>query len=190
MRTLRNQTNKQTSFQTLLKLSRHPPAGSGFCQGHLVLNIEAKEIFCIAKNTIFIGDCDKVLTTTEATKKRFYDNFVNLSKHGFTILTYKLQWRRNISFITSISKPVRETLVNMFSQLLLTSKPSSQFSSSTSRPFKQSSYSASKDFSQFSFSTSKPSTQFQISKGLREDFMHIFKTSLLYNDVSNLHLSR
>ena len=82
-----------------------PPAGRGVCQNYSFKNNETIVSFCRPKNIIFINNYSSFLTANGAPKKRFYGDFLSITKLGFSVLAKNIKWRRNSSSINSPSNP-------------------------------------------------------------------------------------
>ena len=117
-----------------------PPAGRGVCQNYSFKNNETIESFCKSKNIIFINNYSSFLTANGAPKKRFYGDFLSITKLGFSVLLAKnIKWRRNSSSINSPSNPSPINSIKLAKLVPTTSKPTnnSQISKELREAFMQ-----------------------------------------------------
>ena len=100
-----------------------PPAGRGVCQNYSFKNNETIESFCKSKNIIFINNYSSFLTANGAPKKRFYGDFLSITKLGFSVLAKNIKWRRNSSSVNSPSNPPPVNSIKLAKLVPSTSKP-------------------------------------------------------------------
>ena len=75
------------------------------CQNYSFKNNETIESFCKSKSRSFINNYSSFLTANGAPKKRFYRDFLSITKLGFSVLAKNIKWRRNSFTINSPSNP-------------------------------------------------------------------------------------
>ena len=116
-----------------------PRAGRGVCQNYSFKNNETIESFCKSKNIIFINNYSSFLTANGAPQKRFYGDFLSITKLGFSVLAKKIKWRRNSSSINCASNPSPVNSIKLAKLASSTSKPTnnSQISKELREAFMQ-----------------------------------------------------
>ena len=116
-----------------------PPAGRGVCQNYSFKNNETIDSFCKCKNIIFINNYSNFLIVNGAPKKRFYGDFLSITKLGFSVLAKNIKWRRNSSSINSASNPSPVNSIKLAKLAPSTSKPynNSQISKELREAFMQ-----------------------------------------------------
>ena len=82
-----------------------PPAGRSVWQNYSFKNNETVESFYKSKNIIFMNNYICFLTANGTPKKKFYGDFLSITKLGFSVLAKNIKWRRNSSSISSASNP-------------------------------------------------------------------------------------
>ena len=117
-----------------------PPAWRGVCQNYSFKNNETIESFCKSKNiNFFINNYSSFLTANGAPKKRFYGDFLSITKLGFSVLAKNTKRRRNSSSVNSASNPSPVNSIKLAKLASSTSKPTnnSQISKELREAFMQ-----------------------------------------------------
>ena len=108
----------ETAFSSIV-----PPAGRDVChcQNYSFKNNETIGSFCKSKNVIFINNYGSFLTANGAPKKRFYGDFLSITK--LSVLAKNIKWRRNSTSINSLSNPFPVNSIKLAKLAPSTSKP-------------------------------------------------------------------